>query len=246
MKEELCDQIEEKEHCGILDIVGCYTLTQCGSGITTGSNNNFYGIGDDRSSKFPISPTDGFHDYVVEWKANKYIDWFIDGRKVLHQPLNKNFKMNFNQSFDQIGAPFDKYYFPRFYCYKFQKEENETTEYEPDWENALLVDYIQVYEWIDDEVDSVYKLIIVLVSSLLFISLIIIIIFVIRYRTIKKINELKKTEDHRQFNENTYNHDIVYDEIIMESADYNNVAYVEVNADQEYDVIEDPRYDNVM
>jgi len=151
---------------GKIDLISCspgFGEKNCKIGVWYGDGLFFQGYDGNFTEKGEnLIIQDVFHDYILEWKKDDYLSWFIDGRHFFTQSLRKKFRKTnqcdspSNESshcfHDQIGQPFDEYFVLVFLCLLFSENLDDSIDLtNTNSEDSLMIDYVRVYKWKEEE-----------------------------------------------------------------------------------------------
>jgi len=124
----------EQKGIDILNI--CFSKVRCAIGLNNRAHGwRLTGIEGNPVSKYPIIPFEDFHEYVIEWKLKETMNWLIDGKQVYNLSLTTYFMAEENK---------------RLRFLSWIKDENEVQSNNTDWENSLIIDFVEVYAWVDE------------------------------------------------------------------------------------------------
>ncbi|XP_054165682.1 pyrethroid hydrolase Ces2a-like [Oppia nitens] len=91
-----------------------------------------------------------FHTYALDWTPHEF-KWLIDGIPRHTISINKSFNDNNNKTDESFGRPLHLL----FYIQVNQKSGNFSDDIYRQWNcSALIVDYVRVYQWVDNNVNT--------------------------------------------------------------------------------------------
>ncbi|XP_054165672.1 uncharacterized protein LOC128963199, partial [Oppia nitens] len=95
----------------------------------------------------------GFHKYAIEWSETK-IEWFFDDKTHNVIDINKRLSSNYNKKHQPFDVPYNLYIELTVGGTVFGDQSLTLNDYNL-WNcSALLIDYVKIYEWVDNFVDN--------------------------------------------------------------------------------------------